>query len=111
MGIFKRPDSQYWWLYLETTKQRERTTILLGDTATQRADAKRLAKDAYQRRMLELAEQKVKRLPERPADDPLRRLCRRPTPGMSSRCAAAPAASSRCSSRCAARSAPSCSRP
>lgn len=67
MGIFKRPDSQYWWLYLETTKQRERTPILLGDTATQRADAKRLAKDAYQRRMLELAEQKVKRLPNGPA--------------------------------------------
>ena len=67
MGIFKRPDSQYWWLYLETTKQRERTPILLGDTITQRADAKRLAKDAYQRRMLEVAEQKVKRLPNGPA--------------------------------------------
>ena len=45
---------------------RERTPILLGDTVTQRADAKRLAKDAYQRRMLEIAEQKVKRLPNGP---------------------------------------------
>ena len=43
MGVFKRPDSPYWWLYLETTKQRERTPILLGDTISQRADAKRLA--------------------------------------------------------------------
>jgi integrase len=67
MGIFKRPDSPYWWLYLESTKTREPTPILLGDTLTQRADAKRLAKDAYQRRMLELAEQKVKRLPNGPA--------------------------------------------
>jgi integrase len=67
MGIFKRADSQYWWLFLETTKQKERTPILLGDTIAQRADAKRLAKDAYQRRMLEIAEQQVKRLPNGPA--------------------------------------------
>jgi len=66
MGVFKRPDSQYWWLYLETTKQRERTPILVGETATQRADAKRLAKDAYQLRMHELAERKVRRLPHGP---------------------------------------------
>ena len=66
MGVFKRPDSKYWWLYLETTRQRERTDILLGDTIAQRTDAKRLAKEAYQRRMLELAEQKVKRLPHGP---------------------------------------------
>jgi len=67
MGVFKRPDSPYWWLYLESTKTREPTPILLGDTISQRADAKRLAKDAYQRRMLEVAEQKVKRLPNGPA--------------------------------------------
>ena len=67
MGIFKRPDSPYWWLYLETISARERTPVLIGDTVAQRADAKRLAKEAYQRRMLELAEQKVKRLPDGPA--------------------------------------------
>jgi integrase len=67
MGVFRRPDSPYWWLYLESTKSREPTPILLGETLTQRADAKRLAKDAYQRRMLELAEQQVKRLPNGPA--------------------------------------------
>jgi integrase len=66
MGIFKRPDSQYWWIFLETTKQKERTAILLGDTIAQRADAKRLAKDAYQRRMLEIADQTVKPLPTGP---------------------------------------------
>jgi len=66
MGIFRRSDSQYWWIFLETTKQKERTPILLGETITQRADAKRLAKDAYQRRMLEVAEQQVKRLPDGP---------------------------------------------
>jgi integrase len=66
MGIFKRPDSKYWWLYLETTRQRERTPILLGETIAQRQDAKRLAKEAYQRRMLEVAEQTVKRLPNGP---------------------------------------------
>jgi integrase len=66
MGIFKRPDSPYWWLWLETTKQRERTPILVGETASQRADNKRLAKDAYQRRMHELAEQQVHRLPNAP---------------------------------------------
>jgi integrase len=64
MGIFKRDDSKYYWLYLEATKARERTTILIGETVAQRADAKRLAKEAYQRRMFELAEQTVKRLPQ-----------------------------------------------
>ena len=67
MGIYKRPDSPYWWLYFETTKQKERSVILIGETAAQKLDAKRLAKEAYQRRMLELAEQVVKRLPDRPA--------------------------------------------
>jgi integrase len=66
VGVFKRPDSKYWWLYIETTKERERTDILIGETVAQRKDAKQLAKDAYQRRMFELAEQKVKRLPDGP---------------------------------------------
>jgi integrase len=62
MGIFKRPDSPYWWLYLETIKTRERTDFLVGDTQAQRDDAKRRANDAYHRRMLEIAEQKIKPL-------------------------------------------------
>ena len=67
MGVYKRSESKYFWLYLETTRARERTDILIGDTATERADAKRLAKEAYQRRMFELAEQKVRRLHNGPA--------------------------------------------
>lgn len=66
MGLYRRQDSPYWWLYLETIKTRERTTILVGETIAQRQEAKRLAKEAYQRRMLELAEQQVKRLPSGP---------------------------------------------
>ena len=64
MGIFQRPDSQYWWLYLETVRQKERTPILIGGTVAQRRDRKKLAQEAYQRRMLELAAQSVKRLPD-----------------------------------------------
>ncbi|HJS76759.1 MAG TPA: tyrosine-type recombinase/integrase [Burkholderiales bacterium] len=64
MGIFKRPDSKYWWLFLETTRQKERTDILIGETIAQRQDAKRLANEAYQRRMLEIADKKIKRLPD-----------------------------------------------
>ena len=67
MGIYQRKDSRSWWLWLETIKRRERTPILIGDTVAQRQDAKRLAKEAYQRRMLELAEQSIKRLPHGPA--------------------------------------------
>lgn len=67
MGIYKRPDSDFWWLYLETAGTRERTDILIGDTVAQRGDAKRLAKESYQRKMLDLAEKQIKRLPdERP---------------------------------------------
>lgn len=62
MGIYTRPDSPYWWLYLETTKQKERTDILIGETAAQRKDARRLADETYQRRMLEIAEQKIRPL-------------------------------------------------
>lgn len=64
MGIFTRPESQYWWLWLETARRKERTDILIGKTVTQRRDAKRLAQEAYQRRMLELATRTVKRLPD-----------------------------------------------
>jgi integrase len=55
VGIFKRPDSKYWWLYLEVTKAREKTTILVGETTTQRHDGKVLALQLYHQRMHELA--------------------------------------------------------
>jgi integrase len=55
MGVYARPDSPYWWLYLETTHQKERTSFKIGDTATQRRDSRRLAEDRYHQRMNELA--------------------------------------------------------
>lgn len=55
MAAFTRPDSPVWWLYLETTKQKERTDIRVGTTAAQRADSRRLADDRYHQRMNELA--------------------------------------------------------
>lgn len=55
MGLFTRPTSLYWWLYLETTKQKERTDIVVGETAAQRKDSRRLALDRYHQRMNELA--------------------------------------------------------
>jgi hypothetical protein len=55
MGVFTRPDSPVWWLFLETTKQKERTDIRLGATVAQRKDSQRLARDRYHQRMNELA--------------------------------------------------------
>jgi len=55
MGIYTRPESPYWWLYLETTKQKEKTDIPVGLTTIQRRDSKKLALDRYHQRMNELA--------------------------------------------------------
>jgi integrase len=66
MGIYTRPDSPYWWLWLETAppgEQKLSSRIRIGTTVAQRKDSKRLAEEDYQRRMLDLAEQKVKPLP------------------------------------------------
>ena len=55
MGIFRRPDSPYWWLWLETTRQKERTDVRIGTTTTQRKDSRKMAEDRYHQRMNELA--------------------------------------------------------
>lgn len=55
MGIYSRPDSPYWWLWLETTQSKERTEIVVGTTTTQRQDSRRLATERYHQRMNELA--------------------------------------------------------
>jgi integrase len=55
VGLFTRPDSPYWWLFLETTKQKERTDIRLGETTAQRKDSRKLALDRYHQRMNDLA--------------------------------------------------------
>ena len=67
MGVFKRDDSKYWWLWLETLKAREATKVPIGETTSQKKDNKALAVEVYQQRMLETAAH-VHRLPvERPA--------------------------------------------
>lgn len=67
MGVFKRDDSKYWWLWLETLKAREATKVPIGETTSQKKDNKALAVEVYQQRMRETAAH-VHRLPvERPA--------------------------------------------
>jgi hypothetical protein len=55
VGVFTRPDSPVWWLFLETTQQKERTDIRHGTTVAHRKDSRRLALDRYHQRMNELA--------------------------------------------------------
>jgi integrase len=55
MGVFSRPDSAYWFLYLETSKQREKTDIKIGETTAQRRESRRLATDRYHQCMNALA--------------------------------------------------------
>ncbi len=55
MGVYTRDDSPYYWLYLETTEQRERTDVRVGKTTSQRHDSRRLADELYHQRMNELA--------------------------------------------------------
>jgi integrase len=62
VGVFKRPDSKFWWLWLETIKLREATKIPVGETVSQKKDNRALAVEVYQQRMRELASH-VHRLP------------------------------------------------
>lgn len=70
MGLFTRPDSPWWWLWLETAPpgaEREKTAVKIGRTTAQRKDSRQLALDVYHRRMNELAA-RIHRLPlTRPA--------------------------------------------
>jgi integrase len=64
MGVFKRPDSPYYWLWLEKApkgQQKEATDIRIGETVSQRKDSKALAQHLYHKRMTELAS-KIHRL-------------------------------------------------
>ena len=56
MSAFTRPDSKFWWLYLETTKEKIKTNILIGATRGQRADNAILARDLYHKTMSDLAQ-------------------------------------------------------
>lgn len=65
MGVFSRPDSPWWWLYLETAprgQRKERSQIKIGRTVEQRRDSRQLAEVVYHKRMNEIAE-RVHRLP------------------------------------------------
>jgi len=55
VGVFTRPDSPVYWLYLETTKAKEKTAIRIGTTVAQQKDSAKLALDRYHQRMNELA--------------------------------------------------------
>jgi integrase len=68
MGIFTRDDSPYWWLYLEATKAREKTQIVIGTTTAQRRESRAVALDLYHARMLAFARE-AQELPE-PAAPP-----------------------------------------
>jgi hypothetical protein len=54
MGVFAPRDSPYWWLYLETTQQKERTAFRIGTTTAQRHDSRKLADAFYHQRMNEI---------------------------------------------------------
>jgi integrase len=65
MGVFARPDSKFFWLYLPTAppgQRKEKTAVLVGTTATERRDNKLLAQQVYAQRMTELAA-RIHRLP------------------------------------------------
>jgi len=70
MGVFSRPDSPFWWLWLETAAphlKREKTAIVIGTSTTQRHDSKLKAERLYHQRMNDIAA-RIHRLPaEQPA--------------------------------------------
>lgn len=56
MGVFSRPDSRYWWLWLEGApgQRRVKTKILIGTDKTERRDSRKLAEEVYFARMLKI---------------------------------------------------------
>lgn len=62
MGVYSRPDSPWWWLYLETTERKVKTDIKIGKTTAQRHDSRKLADDLYHQQMNDLAA-RIYRLP------------------------------------------------
>lgn len=58
MSAFRRPDSPFWWLWLETAApglKREKTSITVGRTTAQRQASRVLAENLYHKRMNEIA--------------------------------------------------------
>jgi len=55
MGVFKRPDSKFWWLWLETAPkghQRVRTDIFIGVTKAERRESRSDAELVYHAAMV-----------------------------------------------------------
>jgi len=67
MGVFERPGSPYWQLYLETTKEKVKTDIRIGMTTAQRKDSKQIALDLYHQKMNAIAARLYKLPTARPA--------------------------------------------
>lgn len=53
MGAYTRPDSKFWWIYLESSRKREPTAIPIGSTKEQNRLARVAAEALYHRRMVE----------------------------------------------------------
>lgn len=65
MGVFTRPDSPWWWLYLENAppgQRKEKTAIRIGLTAADRRDSRKLVEQVYAKRVTEYAA-RIHRLP------------------------------------------------
>jgi hypothetical protein len=69
VGVFTRPDSPWWWLWLENAppgQQKEKTQIRIGATVSERTDSKLAAQKVYAQRVLDHAA-RIHKLPtERP---------------------------------------------
>ncbi len=54
MGVYRRPDSPYWYLWIENAppgRQREKTKFRIGTTKADQTDSRRLAQQLYAQRM------------------------------------------------------------
>jgi hypothetical protein len=69
MGVYTRPDSPWYWLWLEGARLKEKTRIpvLRQGPAKQQRAARRLAEERYASRMLEVAEQEITSTSRAPA--------------------------------------------
>jgi len=70
MGIFRRPESRFWWIYLEPTKRKIATKIPIGHggTRAERAAFKRTAQTLYFALMLEFVDLDADRVLARAID-------------------------------------------
>lgn len=58
MGVYRRADSPYWYMWLETAQRRVKTAIPVGVTIPERKASRRVAEEAYHAEMLALGQSK-----------------------------------------------------